>query len=134
MSTKWIRTAYLAAAIGLAATAPAAIADGDTSASNKWRIEVSEGANTAGTIAFRVTPSQGSGTDIAVDIAEGRSENDIADDIRDALAAKLPADRYTVETDDGEDVLVKKVDGQPDFTVALVSSDVEGTRVNLQHE
>ena len=134
MSTKWIRTAYLAAAASLATMGPAALADSETGASNKWRIEVSEGANTAGTIAFRVTPSQGPGTDIAVDIAEGRSENGVADDIRDALAAQLPSDRYTVETDDGEDVLVKKVDGQPDFTIALVSSNVEGTRVNLQHE
>jgi hypothetical protein len=134
MSTKWTRTAYLATAIGLATMSPAALADSDTGASNKWRIEVSEGANTAGTIAFRITPSQGSATDIAVEIAEGRSENDIADDIRDAFAAQLPADRFTVETDDGEDVLVKKVDGQPDFTVALVSSNVEGTRVDLEHE
>lgn len=38
------------------------VAQADTAYSNKWRIEVSEGANASGTMTLRVTPSQGSPT------------------------------------------------------------------------
>lgn len=100
------------------------VAQADTAFSNNWRIEISEGANAPGTMTFRVTPSQGSPIDIIADIKGGRDENGLARDIRDALAAKLSPDRFDVEVDDGEDVLVKKRNGQPDFALELVQSSV----------
>jgi hypothetical protein len=106
----------------------------DVTASNKWRIEVSEGANSDGTIALRVTPQGGTPTAVSVAVKNGRSENGIADDIRDAMKAQLPGDRYQVEVDDGEDVLVKAKGDQPDFALELVSSDVKSTRLSLQRE
>lgn len=110
------------------------IAIADEALSNKWRIEVSEGANNTGTLQFRLTPAQGSPVDVAATVREGRGENGVAEDIRDAFQAQLPADRFTVEIDDGEDVLVKKQDGQPDFALQLVQSTVLGTRVELDRE
>ena len=113
----------------------AAIAYGETSgSSNKWRIEMSGQALTSGDIVFRVTPRQGDPVDVSVAIKSGREENNVAKDVRDALAAKLSPDRYTVEVDDGEDILIKKKDGQPDFSLDLVESNVRNVSIKVEGE
>jgi len=101
--------------------------------SNKWRIKVREGANNTGTLLFRVTPDKGTATDIVVNIDKGRSENGVATDIKNTLKKALDPKVYHVETDDGEDVLVKKRKG-PDYEVKLVESTLKGTRVYLDKE
>ena len=101
--------------------------------SNKWRIKVHEGANNTGTLLFRVTPDQGTATDIVVNIEKGRSENGVATDIKNTFKKALDAKVYHVETDDGEDVLVKKRKG-PDYEVILVESTLKGTRIYLDKE
>lgn len=131
-----IRNSYFRAvliAMPLAFVATTMAADG-AAVSNKWRIEVSEGANNTGTMQFRLTPAQGQPIDVSATVREGRGENGVARDIRDAFQAQLPADRFSVEADDGEDVLVKKVEGQPDFSIELVQSTVTGTRVEFDRE
>jgi len=105
----------------------------DLKLSNKWRVEVSEGAHNAGTILFRVTPKDGQPVDVTVAIKEGRGENGVAQDIRDAFRATLDKDAYHAETDDGEDVLLKKKKG-PDFELKFVESDIKGTRINVEKE
>jgi len=102
--------------------------------SNKWRIEMSGQALTTGEIHFRVTPRQGEAVDVNVGVKSGRSENNVAKDVRDALAAKLSPDRYTVEVDDGEDILIKKKDGQPDFALELVESNVQNVSIKVEGE
>jgi len=104
------------------------------SSANKWRIEMSGQALTSGDIVFRVTPRQGESVDVSVGIKSGRAENNVAKDVRDALAAKLSPDRYTVEVDDGEDVLIKKKEGQPDFAVELVDSNVRNVSIKVEGE
>jgi hypothetical protein len=101
--------------------------------SNKWRIKVREGANNTGTLLFRVTPDNGTATDIVVNIDKGRSENGVATDIKNTFKKALDAKVYHVETDDGEDVLVKKRKG-PNYEVKLVKSTLKGTRVYLDKE
>ena len=120
------------AAAALCTVSVAGAADGP-SLSNKWRIEVSEGANNAGTIAFRVTPKDGTPVDVVVNVKDGRSENGVASDVRDAFKKALDSKVYKVEKDDGEDVLVKKRKG-PDFEVKLVESTVKGTRIDVEKE
>ena len=122
-------------AVAVASLATAGVADAadGLSLSNKWRIEVSEGANNAGTITFRVTPKEGTPVDVTVEIKDGRSENGVAVDIRETLKKTLDPKVYHVERDDGEDVLVKKRKG-PDFEVKLVESTVKGTRINVEKE
>ena len=105
-------------------------ADGAATA-NKWRIELDGQPIKSGDIVFRVTPRQGDATDITVTIKSGRAENNVAKDVRDALAAKLPPDRYKVEVDDGEDILVKKQEGQPDFSLELIESEVQNVSINI---
>jgi hypothetical protein len=110
-----------------------AFADG-AATSNKWRIELSGQALTTGELLFRVTPRQGESTDIAVNIRSGREENKVAKDVRDAFAAKLSPERFTVEVDDGEDILVKKKDGQPDFALELIEANVQNVSVEVEGE
>lgn len=123
-------------AIGAVASlllAGTALAD-DSHTSNKWRVEFDGQALTTGQLVFRVTPRQGEATDIAVRIRSGRGENDVARDVRDAFAAKLSPERYTVEVDDGEDILVKKREGQPDFSLELVEASVQNVSVKVEGE
>jgi hypothetical protein len=101
--------------------------------SNKWRIKVREGSNNTGTLLFRVTPDQGVATDVLVNIKKGRSENGVATDIKNTFKKVLDPKVYHVETDDGEDVLVKKRKG-PDYEVKLVESTLKGTRIYLDKE
>ena len=113
----------------------AGIAYSETSAtSNKWRIEMSGQALTSGDIVFRVTPRQGEPVDVSVAIKSGREENNVAKDVRDALAAKLSPERFSVEVDDGEDILIKKKDGQPDFAIDLVESNVRNVSIKVEGE
>jgi hypothetical protein len=116
-------------AVAEAAAAPAA----PLKLSNKWRIKVREGANNTGTLLFRVTPDKGTATDVVVSIDKGRSENGVATDIKNTFKKVLDPKVYHVETDDGEDVLVKKRKG-PDYEVKLVESTLKGTRVYLDKE
>jgi hypothetical protein len=101
--------------------------------SDKWRLEVSEGANNDGVMRFRVTPKGGSAIDIPVSLKDGRGEDGCARDIRDSFRNALDKDAYKIEIDDGEDVLVKVRKG-PDIAVELLESTVKGTRVNLDRE
>jgi hypothetical protein len=118
--------------IGFAAAA--AMAD-DEKASNKWRIEVSEGANSDGTIRFMVIPTGGAETEVAVNIAKGRGENEVAHDIRDAVTRAVDPVNYKVEIDDGEDVLIKKTsDKVPDFRVVYLDSTVKSVRIKVERE
>jgi hypothetical protein len=124
---------WAAAAMAAAILVGTAAIAADAKASHRWRIEVSESANSSGTIRLAVTPVGGETKTVEVPIKNGRSENHIAQDISNALKGGLSAE-YTVEVDDGEDVLVKAKDPMPKFTVALVDSSVKSVRIHLQTE
>jgi len=120
-----VTASMLLAAISFADASPTA---------NKWRIELDGQALKTGEIQFRVTPRQGEPTDVTVNIRSGRAENNVAKDVRDAFAATLSPERYTVEVDDGEDILIKKKEGQPDFALELVESDVQNVSIKIEGE
>ena len=101
--------------------------------SNKWRLQVSEGANNDGIMHFRVTPKDQAPIDIRVPLKDGRGEDGCARDIREAFKTALDEKVYKVEMDDGEDVLVKRRSGST-FAIELVESTVKGTRVNFDRE
>lgn len=102
--------------------------------SNKWRIEVSEGARSDGVMLFRVSPKDQAAIDVRVHINDGLRENMVAKAIRNAFREQLPKGDYHVERDDGEDVLVKRRWGTPRFGLDLVSSDVKAVRIDLEKE
>ena len=107
---------------------------GTTPTSNKWRIELDGQARSTGELQFRVTPRQGESIDVVANIRSGRAENNVAKDVRNAFAAKLDPDRYTVEVDDGEDILIKRKDGQPDFALELLDSNVRNVSIKVEGE
>jgi hypothetical protein len=110
-----------------------AVADGAHTA-NKWRIELDGQARSTGELQFRVTPRQGEPTEVTVNIRSGRAENNVAKDVRDAFAARLSPERYSVEVDDGEDILIKKKEGQPDFALELLDSNVQHVNIKIEGE
>jgi len=125
-------------AISLAAIASLLFASasfaGDAATSNKWRIELDGQPLNTGDLQFRVTPRQGESVDIVATVRSGRAENNVAKDVRDAFAAKLSPERFTVEVDDGEDILIKKKEGQPDFALELIESDVRNVNIKIEGE
>ena len=115
---------------GFALLATAAMAAG---VQNKWRLEFSGNAESDGRIVLELSPEQGEPQRATVDIRKGRSENGVARDVRDALKAQA-GQRYAVEVDDGEDVLVKKRRGEHDFVVTVVENTVDGVRLDIDAE
>ena len=61
-------------------------------------------------------------------------ENGVARDIRDAFRNTLNSKQFHSETDDGEDVLLKKKGGAPNFELKLVSSTVRSVRFDVEKE
>ncbi len=106
----------------------------ELSYSNKWRIEVSEGANSLGEIVFHVTPRGGNTQVIAVPIKDGTRENKVANEIKKVFEESLDKRKFQVEVDDSEDVLVKKRGNEPNFALEAVSSTVKSTRLRVQKE
>lgn len=111
-----------------------AVTGNNSSFSNKWRIEVSEGAKSTGELVFRISPQGQSSMDVSIGIVEGARENKIAAVIRDGFRAQLPEDAYKIERDDGEDVLIKRRGDTPRFAVVLISSTVKSVRIRLDKE
>lgn len=119
----------LAAVLLLAASAV------DARPSNKWRLECSGNAESAGTITLVMEPKGEPALEFAIPIARRTSENAVARRIRDALKADPRAsERWRMEVDDGEDVLIKKRRGQPDFDLRIGGNTVKGVRLNPDRE
>jgi phage tail sheath gpL-like len=101
--------------------------------SNKWRLQVSGGAEAGGTIAFTIALDDGQRLPVSVEIAEGTGENAIAKKVRDAVRAQADACCHA-EVDDGEDVLVKKKRGQPSLDIVDIQVGVKGVRITRDRE
>jgi hypothetical protein len=125
--------AAIAMFTGRSAIAQDATVAPDLKYSNKWRIEVKEGANNDGVARFRVTPKDGAAVEVVVNIKDGRSENGVARDVKHSFKAALDPKHFHVEGDDGEDVLLKKTGG-PDFALELLESTLKGTHFDLERE
>lgn len=100
---------------------------------NKWRLEFSGNAESAGRIVLQLVPEEGEPVAATVEIRKRRSENCVARDVRDGLRAAV-GKRFKVEVDDGEDVLVKKGRGERNFPVTIIENNVKGVRIKLDRE
>jgi hypothetical protein len=106
----------------------------EASPSNKWRLQFSGGAESAGTIVLRISPEGGTPIEATIDVKDGTGENGVANTVEESLKAQLPKDGYHVERDDGEDVLVKKHSGAADFDLEIISNTVKGVRISPDKE
>lgn len=107
----------------------------DARPSNKWRLECSGNAESAGTIILVMAPRGEPELSFEIPVKHRTSENGVARTIRDALKADPRAsERWRMEVDDGEDVLIKKRRGQPDFDLRIGGNTVKGVRLNPDRE
>ena len=102
--------------------------------SNKWRIKCDHKADVAGVIVLRLTPEGQPAVDVTVDIPKGTHENNAARIIRKAIKGSSLGERYKVELDDGEDVLIKRRSNQPDIDLEILSNTAEGLSIKTHTE
>lgn len=122
-----MRNAVMALALMLAS----ATASAETE--NKWRLEFSGDAESAGHLTLALAPEGEPAVTVTVPIADDTDENEVASLVANQLRLQV-GDAYVVERDDGEDVLVKRRAGEKKFSVALVENTVDGVRLNLDQE
>jgi hypothetical protein len=102
--------------------------------SDKWRLECSGNAESDGEVVFHITPEGGERQTVTIPVKRGTGENAVARTLRDGLKTQLDKRRFTVEVDDGEDVLVKRKGRTPEFALAVAENTVKGLRLNPDKE
>ena len=118
-------TAIVTTAIAFSATSPPLAAS--------WNIAPSGKASSSGELLFRVTPGNGDDpVEVTVFVLSGTSDTGVASNIRRALSTQLRAEKFNVESGAGANVLVTHAQGQPEFAVELIDSDVGDVRVTVQ--
>lgn len=118
----------------LAAELVSAAAATQASNSDKWRLQFSGGADSDGVMALRITPKGSEPITAEIAISGGTGDNRVAKTVVDGLKEELPKDRYPVERDDGEDVLIRKRFGEVNFSVEIVYNTVKRVRINPDRE
>lgn len=122
---------------GICALAVAALAIGTAAAVGKvadnWRLQVSGGSWNGGTIVMHFVEAEDVVTEVIITIPKFTGENKIARLIRDQLRKGLPKDKFKVEVDDAEDVLVKARGGTRPYEIRIISNTAH-TRINPDHE
>jgi hypothetical protein len=122
-----------AAAPAAAPTAPAKPAK-KLSYTDDYRINVNHDADSDGQIVFQVVTKKEPVTkDITVQIKKGTSENNVAQDIKKAFVEQLGTKGYSIEIEDGENVIVEGSGGKT-YSLVLVSSTVKGVKVSVHHD
>ena len=118
-------TAFL---IVLCTAAPAYATD-----SNKWRLQFSGAAESAGELVLEIVPKGREPVRVTVAIERNDGENRVARKVK--IAIDRQAGRWVdAELDDGEDVLVKRGLFRPRVSIMLVSSTVKDLRINFDRE
>lgn len=100
--------------------------------SNKWRLQFSGAAESAGELVFEIVPVDQPPVQVSVPIERNDGENRVARKVKSAIDRQ--AGKWVdAELDDGEDVLVKRHFFRR-FSIRLVSSTVKDVRINFDHE
>lgn len=108
-------------------------ADEEIKPFGKWRIQFNHKADNDGSVTFRIAPVGQAAIDVETRIPADTHENHAADILRDSLKASL-GEGYHVETDDGEDVLIKRRGKTPKFVVTMVSSSLTGLEIRVKRD
>lgn len=104
------------------------------SPSNKWRIKCNHKSDVAGVISLRLTPEGQAAVDVEVAIPKSTHENEAARLIRKAIKASALGERYKIEIDDGEDVLIKRRSRQPDIDLEILGNTADGLSIKAHKE
>jgi hypothetical protein len=122
---------FPAIAFATALAACAAIAHADPA--GKWRIQFTDYTANDGTITFRVTPVGGTPVDVETRLTKGSGSSNAARMVKDSLKSSL-GEGYKVETDDGQDVIIRANSNTPKFDLMLAGSTLAGLRVRFKKE
>ena len=124
---RFLRSTF-AVLTALCASAPALAAE-----SNKWRLEFSGAAESAGELVLEIAPKGREPVRVMVVIERNDGENRVARKVKTAIDRQ--AGRWgDAELDDGEDVLVQRGQFRPRVSIMLVSSTVKDLRINFDRE
>ena len=116
-----------------AAPAPAAPAK-KLSYTDDYRIAVNHDADSDGTIVFQVvTKKEGTTHDITATIKKGTNENDVARAIRAAFKEQLGTKGYSIEGEDGENVIIEGTGGKQ-YSLVVLSNTVQGVSIKIHHD
>jgi hypothetical protein len=121
------------------AAAPAPAAGAATPApklsyTDDYRISVDDDANSDGEIVFRMTWKDGGSKDVTVPIKKGTNENEIARTIKAALVEQIGTKKYSIEMEDGENVIIERSGGKGDTSLVLVSNSVKNVNVKVHRD
>jgi phage tail sheath gpL-like len=114
--------------IVLCAAAPASATE-----SNKWRLQFSGAAESAGKMVLEIAPKGREPVRVTVAIERNDGENRVARKVKTAIDRQA-GQWVDAELDDGEDVLVKRGLFKPRVSIVLVSSTVKDVRINFDLE
>ena len=130
MSTPRSRLIHtLTGAVLLGALSGSALAD----PAHKWRVEFGGRAASDGIVVLRLNPINGKSIDVETRIPARSSEENVARAVADSLRYSL-GERYHIETDDGEDVIIRSAGDGPKFDLVLERSSVSGLEVDIDRE
>lgn len=101
--------------------------------STSWRLQFEGAAESDGELVLAVTPDGGTPEEIVVAIGRADSGNQIAHKALVALQ-QAAGSEYSIEQDDGEDILVRHREGVDLFEVAVVRNTVPGVSVDYDPE
>jgi len=102
--------------------------------SDQWQLELSGSARSNGEIVIRLNPIGADPIEVTAQIAEGTSENMVAQALVDALRLQLSREVFHVDRVDGEDVMIKKAHGAADFDLQVISNTVEHVKISPDRE
>ncbi len=121
--------AALGAALLLAAVAGTAQAE----PSHKWRIEFDGRSTEDGAIVLRLNPINGKSIDVETRVPARSDDAHVATAVADSLKLSL-GDRYRVQTDDEDDVILSTGSDGPKFDLSVARSTLTGVQVDIDPE
>jgi hypothetical protein len=116
------------------AAAPAAKPAKKLSYTDDYRINVNHDAGSDGEIVFTLTPRDGAAQEVRVPIKKGTSENNVAQEIKKAFVAQVGTHGYSIEMEDGENVIIEASKLTKNYSLVLTSSTVKGVKVTVHHD
>ena len=126
-----IRPGLMAIAVIICVGSFAAAAHADPA--GKWRVAFSSRPDNDGALTLRIAPEGGAPVDVETKITAKSSADKVARTVRDSLRVSL-GEGYHVETDDGEDIVIKREGKTPKFEVTLANSTLAGLVIKIRKE
>ena len=98
-----------------------------------WRLQFDGAAASDGELVIVVTPDGGTPEEVVVAVGRADSENQVAHKALVALQ-QAAGSNYSIEMDDGEEIVVRQREGVDLFEIAVARNTVDGVSVEFDPE